>query len=213
MRGIVFVGIACGLLCGASAARADYAFSGSGSSGTLVNSGQTWQIKPATTSTLASWSSSPFVYDEPDEAFAIKLTFSFTGQGTLDNEALAVGETSGCNGNPGATVFCGLSDNATSQWTTDYSPTLDPNTIEFITSEPSQYVTPSGTYDVMVYFDGAAPTSFTGQWFTTSFTETPAPEPSTWVMLGFGFAALGLLRLRRAGVFGEASRADVTVAQ
>ena len=119
MRGIVFVGIACGLLCGASAARADYAFSGSGSSGTLVNSGQTWQIKPATTSTLASWSSSPFVYDEPDEAFAIKLTFSFTGQGTLDNEALAVGETSGCNGNPGATVFCGHEGCAVSMFTLD----------------------------------------------------------------------------------------------
>ena len=177
MRGIVFAGMACGLLCGASAARADYAFSGSGSSGTLVNSWQTWQIKPATTSTLASWSSNAAVYDEPDEAFGIRLTFSFTGQGTFDNAALAVGETSGCPGNPGATIFCGFSNSADSHWTVDYSPTIDPDTIEVIVSDPSQqYVTSNDSYNVVVYFDGAAPSSFTGQWYTTSYSATPAPN-------------------------------------
>ncbi|HLI76795.1 MAG TPA: PEP-CTERM sorting domain-containing protein [Acidobacteriaceae bacterium] len=202
------IGILCfGILSAVlpAAARADYMFSGSGTSGTLVSSSETWQFNhdggAAATGYLNDWGS-PGVsagittYGEPMAAYGFEITFS--GGGTVDAASIATGNASACAGTTtGGTTFCNIST-GDDIWEAFQ---VGPDSIDFLAQNATFNLAQNDQYFVNIFFDGATPTSFTGSWLT-SFTPTPpssvTPEPSSLLLLATGFmGAAGRLGFRR----------------
>jgi hypothetical protein len=185
-----------------AAARADFAFAGSGASGTLTSPSETWVFNgdggAATTGYLNNWGS-PGVdrglvgYGESSPAYGFEITFS--GGGAIDPASVATGNGADCAGTTsGGTTFCTDSD----IWQAFLT---GPDTIEFLAQNPGFDLPAGQTYFVNIFFDGTTPTSFTGAWLT-SFTPTPGatPEPSALLLLGSGLVSIaGARRLRRNG--------------
>lgn len=197
----------CGIVCAgvlAGTAVADSTFSGSGSSGTLASSTETWQFNAdggaAKTGYLNNWGSpgvgeSVAAYGESSPAYGLMLTFS--GGGAINAASISLGTAAGCTGNTsGDTTFCSVSP--TTIWQAFQT---GPDTIDFLAQSPSFDLTQGQYYFVNVFFNGATPTSFTGAWLT-NFTPTPpssTPEPSSILLLATGL--LGLAALARSARF------------
>ncbi|HEV2576472.1 MAG TPA: PEP-CTERM sorting domain-containing protein [Acidobacteriaceae bacterium] len=185
-----------------AAARADYAFSGSGASGTLASSSETWVFNgdggAASTGYLNDWGS-PGVdrgvvdYGESSPAYGFEITFA--GGGAIDPASVTTGNGAHCAGTTtGGTTFCTGGD----IWEAFLT---GPDTIEFL-AQSAGFDLPDGqSYFVNIFFDGSTPTSFTGSWLTT-FSPNPSatPEPSALFLLGSGLLSIaGARRLRRNG--------------
>jgi hypothetical protein len=190
---------AAALALGSGEARANYLFSGSGSSGTLVSSGETWSFNAdggaAITGYLNDWGS-PGVgaglatYGESQNAYGMTLTF--TGGGTIDAAAVTVGNAANCRGGTkGGTTFCNISA-GDDIWVATQT---GPDSISFEAQNANFYLASGDAYFVNVFFDGATPTGFSGAW-QTSFQPT-VPEPATFALLGTALLGLGAIRRRR----------------
>jgi hypothetical protein len=172
-----------------SPAGADYAFSGSGTSGTLVSPGETWTTNfdggAAGSGFHDNWGS-PGVfagvvpYGQIQPAIGFEITFA------ADAVIAAVTITT-TNGGLLETTFWNISSN--NVWTASL---IGPNSIEFLAPNPSLYLTTGQNYFVNVYFDTASPASFSGNFITAA-----VPEPSTWAMMILGFAGIGWMAYRR----------------
>ncbi len=195
--------IACG--CIAPAARADYAFSGSGPNGTLVSPTERWNFNAdgnaAATGYLNDWGS-PGVgfgvtaYGEANPAYGFVI--SFTGGGAIDAASIAIGNSSACNGAiGGGTTFC----NTTAGLEPFEAFQTAPDTIEFLAQDPSFNLATGNDYFVNVFFDGATPTAFTGDWVTTfqptPVATTPEPDPLVLTITGLALGVVGLSMCKR----------------
>jgi hypothetical protein len=183
-----------------SAAHADYAFSGSGSSGTLVGPGESWAFNADGAVKGADWGS-PGVsvgvvpYGESQVAYGMKLTFF--GGGTINPDQVAIGNASACaGGTGGGTTFCSIGFDDI--WEAKIT---GPTSIEFIAQKPIFYLSQGQDYFVNVFFNGDTPDRFTGEWLTTysGGGGGGVPEPATWALMLMGFGAAGLGLRRRQG--------------
>jgi PEP-CTERM motif len=171
-----------------SPAGADYAFSGSGTSGTLVSPGETWTTNfdgGSASGFHDNWGSpGSFAglvpYGQIQPAIGFEITFAA-------GAVIAADTITTTNGGFLETTFWNFSSN--NVWTASL---IGPNSIEFLAPNPSSYLTTGQNYFVNVYFDTAAPASFSG-----SFITAPVPEPSTWAMMILGFVGVGFMAYRR----------------
>jgi hypothetical protein len=179
------------------AARADISFSGSGSSGVLSAPSETWSFNSdggaATTGYLNDWGSPGVgagVVPSGESVDVYGMEITFTGGGTIDAASIATGNGAGCVGSTyGGTTFCTISP--TDIWEATL---VGPDSIDFLAQNASYYLTPGQEYFVNIFFDGATPTSFTGEWLTEySPTPTVTPEPSSLYLLGSGLFGLAML--------------------
>jgi hypothetical protein len=186
-------------------AKADIPFSGSGAAGSLSDPGAepfsfNFDGGAAETDYLNDWGSPGVAagvtpYNNSQAAYGMDITFS--GGGTVDADSITVGNGAGCEGDTGGgTTFCTISP--TDIWEAIQ---VGPDSIDFLAQNASFDLTDGQEYFVNIFFDGATPTSFTGEWLT-EYSPTPTtttPEPTTILCLGSGLVALGgrLLRRRR----------------
>jgi hypothetical protein len=155
-----------------------------------------WDGGAAATGYLDNWgspgvSAGVIPYAEAQTAFGLDITF--TGGGTINAASVATGNASACAGTTsGGTTFCTL--DPTDIW---QATIVGPDSIDFLAQDPSFFLVNGQNYFVNIFFDGAAPTAFTGQWLT-SFSPNPTPEPGTIGLLGLGLASvLALARKRK----------------
>lgn len=192
-------------LAAAPMAHADYVVSGNGTSGHLDGSSEAWAFNAdggkASTGYLDNWGS-PGVgagttdYSQTHQAFGMSLTFS----GAIINaDSIAIGNGKACAGSTrGGSTFCtiGSPDDIWQAFLTA------PDTIEFRAQNASFFLSQAQKYFVNIFFDGAAPSSFTGRWLT-DFSPDPGtgpvsvPEPGSIGMLGGGLLGLGLILMLR----------------
>jgi hypothetical protein len=159
-------------------------FNGSGASGILDSASETWTFNNNQPCGLnncqpfLNWGS-PGVgmlnnrsliatYGESSPAYG--MTISFFGGGTVDANMVAQGNFGGCMGGStsnGFTSFCmWQSGNPIDFWTGQVTGL---NTVTFTSRNPSlEFLSPmTPQYFANVFFDGATPTKFTGQWITS----------------------------------------------
>ncbi len=192
-------------LVAAPTAHADYVFSGSGSSGNLDGSSEAWIFNADggadNTGYLDNWGSpgvgsGTTAYSRADSAYGMSITFN--GGGAVNADSIAIGNGAACAGSTaGGTTLCtlGSSNNIWEAFLTT------PYTIEFRAQDPSFYLSQGVDYFVNIFFDGAAPTSFTGRWLTEfapdPTTPVSVPEPAAIGMFGTGLFGLGLMLMLR----------------
>ena len=192
------------LLLGAMAAsvRADYAFSGSGTSGNLASGSEPWTVNYDGGALMNDWGSPgigagivPYTQADPAYGFVITFTPPAGAVSTIDVPSVATGNGAGCVGSTyGGTTFCTISP--TDIWEAFVT---GPDTIEFLAQSAAYDITTGQDYFVNIFFDGTAPASFTGEWLT-EFTPTPStgtPEPSSFLLLGIGLLGLVALTTKR----------------
>jgi hypothetical protein len=190
-------------LAATPAAHANYVFSGTGTSGNLDGSSEPWVINAdggsMETGYLDNWGSpgvgySITAYSRADAAYGMSITFS--GGGTINDNSIAIGNGANCAGSTaGGSTFCTFSPN--DFWVAFLT---SPSTIEFRAQDPSFYLSNGQNYFVNIFFDGAAPTSFSGKWLTEFAPDpgtVPVPEPAAIGMFGTGLFALGLMLMLR----------------
>lgn len=119
---------------------------------------------------------------------AYGMDISFTGGGTIDPSSVDIGNAYACGGgSTGGTTFCTIAP--IDIWEAFQT---DPDSIEFLAQDPSYFIVPGQYYFVNIFFDGALPTAFTGEWLT-AFSPTPTPPPTTTPEAGtFGLFSVGL---------------------
>jgi hypothetical protein len=174
LAGAALLGVVAGIT---QTARADFTFSGSGTSGNFT--GQ------ASEPFFVNFSGSPqpgqnnwgspgvgagtTPYKEGQAAFGMDLTF--VGAGPIDPGSITIGNGAGCAGSTsGGTTFCTISP--TDIW---IATLVGPDSIDFRAQNASFFLTPGQDYFVNVFFDGNAPTSFTGVWLTQFSPGVPGP--------------------------------------
>lgn len=130
-------------------------------------------------------------YEEAQTAFGMEITF--TGGGMIDAASVATGNGADCKGTTGGgTTFC--TKGPIDIWEAII---VGPDSIDFLAQNPSFFLVSGQSYFVNVFFDGAVPTAFTGEWLT-SFSPNPTPEPGTVGPLGLGLvSALAFARKRK----------------
>ena len=195
---------ACALALTASA-NADSAFSGSGSSGTLASSTETWSINAdggaAVTGYLDNWGSpgvNAGLASYGGSTPALGFLISFSGGGPIDAGSVALGGAACSGTTTGGTAFCNFGLSPAAGWTAFVT---GPDSIDFLAQDPSLFLEQGDAYFANVFFDGAAPTSFSGRWLT-QYAPTPAditPEPNSLFLLGTGLLACIEPLRRRAG--------------
>lgn len=178
----------------AGVAHADYAFSGSGSTGVLAGASEGWSFNYDGAPVQKNWGSPGVAagvtaYGQSQDAYGMTITFS--GGGTIDASSIAIGNGANCVGSThGGTTFCTTSP--LNIWTATL---INPYTINFIAQNSTFNLSQGQNYFVNVFFNGDTPTSFTGKWLT-DFTGgggpgSAVPEPATWAMMIVGFGAVG----------------------
>jgi len=192
------IGLAVGL---ATPASADFAFTGSGSSGNFVGQATEPWVLNADGGNPNNWGS-PGVglgttpYLEGVAAFGLDLTFF--GVGPIDPARIVIGNTSAClGGTSGGTTFCDSPVIGGEPWLAFLTGT---NSIAFRAQDASHTLDPNETYFVNVFFtDSTPPTnfSFSGVWLT-EFSPTPeVPVPAALPLFAGGLVVIGLLTRRR----------------
>lgn len=167
----------------------------------LSASSETWLFNAdggaVSTGYLNDWGSPGVGAGEVPSGEAVNvygMQITFTGGGPIDAASIAIGNSANCLGSTtGGTTFCTGSDDI---WVATLA---GADSINFLAQSAAFDLTPGEFYFVNIFFDGATPTAFSGDWLTT-FTPTiggSTPEPAAIGLVGFGLASLLVISGRR----------------